>query len=95
MLIIQISISRFNLFESETLRLGDGDSIKSFSLKYIVNEALVKKYVSHLCEIKTSRKRRKQEHKNNNAKEDKMEYTDFNRKHLFETGKVKKKRKLS
>ena len=79
--------------ESGQLRLSDGDSIKSFSLKYIVSESLVKKYVSHLSEIKTSRERRKQEHKSNNAKEDKMEYTDFNWKHLFETGKLKKKRK--
>ena len=93
MLIIQISISRFNLFESGKLGLGDGDSIKSFSLKYIVPDSLVKKYVSHLCEIRTSRERRKQEHNNNNAKEDKMEYTDFSWKHFFETGKVKTKRK--
>ena len=60
------------LFELGTLKLDDPNSIKEVSMKYIVPEAFGKKYLSHLCELKSSRDRRKQERINNNDKEDRL-----------------------
>ena len=84
-----------HLFELGTLKCDDPNSIKEFSMKYIVPEPLVKRYLSHLCELKSSRDRRKQEHINNNDKEDRLQYSEFDWKELLDTGKLKKKRKVA
>ena len=63
-------------------------------MKYIVPGPLVEKYLSHLCELKSSRDRRKQERINNNGTEDRLQYSDFDWKELLDTGKLKEKRKV-
>ena len=80
------------LFELGMLKLDDRNSIKEFSMKYIVPEPLVPE--PHLCELKSSRDRKKQEHINNNDKEDRLQFSDFDCKELLDTGKLKKKRKV-
>ena len=55
---------------------------------------LVTKYLSHLWKLKSFRDRRKEEHINNNDKEDRLQYSDFDLKELLDTGKLKKKCKV-
>ena len=62
-------------------------------MKYIVPEPFAKKYLSHLCKLKTSKERRKQERMNNNDREVRLQYSDFDWKELLDTGRLKKKRK--
>ena len=78
------------LFQENKITSNDEASINQFSLKHVVEEKLVLAYVKHLEMLKFERNKRSESRNKAKEKESMKEFSEFNWRNLFETGKLKK-----
>ena len=76
------------LFQENKITSNDEASVNQFSLKHVVEEKLVLAYVKHFEMLKFERNKRNESRNKAKQKESMKEFSKFNWRNLFETGKL-------
>ena len=77
-----------NAFEDGTLKLGDEETISSFSTKFIVEKNLVEEYLLHLTTLRSTRNLREKDRKEKREKRKEKQFQEYNWDRLCQTGGI-------